>query len=154
MEARTPFDIALSKALSASEVAAALVDLLPKGLRIDVVQDIDRLQCEAAAILAEVNDSDDPAWPCILTVYVCREDSQLTPYPDLRIAGHLWRRFGTDALCDTYSFAGELDPQDPYWALALVEGRWHLASTVHTKLMDERATGSIKLIRDVEVPPC
>jgi hypothetical protein len=160
MATPTSFEIVLSRTLNPNEVSGALAKLLPNGLRIDVAQDMDGLPSEPGAIWALIDTSNDPAWPCIFNVLVCREECQLTPYPDLRIAMHLGRVFGTDALCDTYPFVGELDPHDPYWSLAYVEGSWHLASTAGTPLMgpytDGKKTfqgdGRIQLRRPVTLP--
>lgn len=152
----TSFDIVLSKLLSPGDVAAALTDLVPNGCGIDVGRDVADLPTEPGAIWAIVGASDDPAWPCIVNVLVCRDECRLTPFPDLRIAVHLRERFGTDALCGTQPFVGELDPLDPYWSLAYVGGSWHLASTVGTPLMGPYSDGPgqapVRLLRPIEVP--
>jgi hypothetical protein len=84
----------------------------------------------------------------------------LGPFPDVRIAERLWQRFATNSLCDVYPFAGDLDPHDPYWSLACIEGRWYLASTCGTRLMGPYTEGAskipgddkVRLIRPVTVP--
>ncbi len=154
------FDIVLSKALNPNDIAAAFADLIPAGLRVDVRHDLSELPDEPGAIWALAGSTDDPAWPYVLNVLVCRDECGLGPYPDLRVATRLWERFGADALCGTYPFAGELDPQDPYWSLAYISGRWYLASTAGTRLMGPYTDGvrafpgdaAVQLVRPVTVP--
>src|SRR5262245_3064216 len=117
------FEITLSKTVSAVDLAGALSELIPPGLRVDVRPEMADLPEEPGAIWALVFVNDDPAWPCVLSAQVCRDECDLGLYPDLRVAAHLWRRFGTDSLCSTYPFVGELDPQDPYWSLACLSGQ-------------------------------
>jgi hypothetical protein len=154
------FDIVLSKLLDPCDFAAGFAELIPAGLRVDVRRDLSEFPDEPGAIWAMLGSTDDPAWPCILKVLVCRDECKLGPYPDLRVAVVLWERFGADALCGTYSFAGELDPYDPYWSLAYISGSWYLASTCGTRLMgpytdgvrEFPGDGAIKLVRPVVVP--
>ncbi|MGL4419181.1 MAG: hypothetical protein ACRCZF_00825 [Gemmataceae bacterium] len=154
------FDIVLSKPLAPDTIAAALGDLVSPGPRVDVQRDMADLPDEPGAVWALVGGTDDPAWPCVLNVLVCRSDCGLGPYPDLRIAARLCERFGADALCGTYPFAGEVDPHDPYWSLACVGGRWYLASTAGTRLMGPYTDGirdcpgeeAVRLVRPVVVP--
>ncbi|VTR99439.1 hypothetical protein [Tuwongella immobilis] len=156
----TSFDIMLSKPLAPDDLAAALADLIPPSLRVDVRWDIADLIDEPGALWALVGDTHDPAWPRVLSVLVCREECGLGPYPDLRVAVRLWERFGADALCGTYPFAGERDPNDPYWSLACIGGRWYLASTCGTRLMGPYTDGTrvfpgdeaVRLVRPVAVP--
>lgn len=154
------FDIVLSKPIAPDDLVAALAELIPPGLRVDVRRDVADLPDEPGAVSATVSGTDDPAWPCILKVHMFGEKCRLGPYPDLRIAAYLWERFGADALCDTYPFVGELDAHNPYWSLACVGGRWHLASTSGTRLMGPHTDGTrefpgdaaIRLVRPVAVP--
>jgi hypothetical protein len=154
------FDIVLSKPLTPGDLSAALASLIPLGLRVDVGQDLAEFPDEPGAIWALVGGTDDPAWPCVLNVLVSRDECGLGPYPDLRVAIHLWERFGADSLCGTYPFAGELDPHDPYWSLACVGGQWYLASTSGTRLMGPYTDGvqkffgdeAVRLVRPVTVP--
>ena len=154
------FDIVLSRLLTPSDIAAALADLIPSGLRVDVQSSVDGLPHEPGAIWAIASGTDDPDWPCVLNVLACCTECELGPYPDLRIAAHLWERFGVDALCGTYPFAGELAPHDPYWSLACVGGQWHLASTAGTRLMGPYTDGTcefpgtdpVRLVRPLVVP--
>src|SRR4051794_41184457 len=154
------FDIVLSKSLSPDELASALADLIAPSLRVDVRRDMAELPDEPGPIWALVRGSDDPAWPCVLNVLVCRDECGLGPFPDLRVAARLWERFGADALCGTYPFASELDPHDPYWSLASVGGQWYLASTSGTRLMGPYTDGTrrfpgeeaVRLVRPVVVP--
>ena len=95
------FDIVLSRPLSPDDLAAAFADLISPGLGVDVLGDIADLPDEPGAVWAIVGGTDDPAWPCVLNVLVCRDECGLGPYPDLRVAARRWERFGADALCGT-----------------------------------------------------
>lgn len=89
-----------------------------------------------------------------------RDECKLGPYPDLRIAAKLWKKFGANSLCGTYPFVGDLDPHDPYWSLACVGGQWYLASTCGTRLMgpytdavrEYPGEDTIRLVRPIVVP--
>ncbi len=154
------FDIVLSKMLAPGEIVAALAELIPAGLQVDVRQDMAELPDELGAVWALVGNTDDPAWLCVFKVLVCHDDCGLGPYPDLLVASKLWERFGADALCSTYPFVGELDPDDPYWSLACLGGRWYLVSTAGTRLMGPYTDGvnefpgndAVRLVRPVAVP--
>lgn len=60
----------------------------------------------------------------------------------------------------TYPFAGELDPDDPYWSLACIKGRWYLVSTEGMRLMGPYTDGveeflgdeMVRLVRPVSLP--
>ncbi len=58
------------------------------------------------------------------------------------------------SLCYVYPFVGDLDPHDPYWSLACIEGRWYLSSTCSTRLMGEDMdrADEIRVIRPVTIP--
>jgi hypothetical protein len=153
-------DIVLSKPFAPEEMAAALTELLPQNLKIDVCREMGDMPERPGAIWALVCTTDDPAWPCVLNCLVCGDECGLGPYPDLRIAAWLSQHLGVDALCSTYDFAGNLDPHDPYWALACIGGRWYLGSTCGTRLMGPYTDGvdsfpgteQVRLVRPVEVP--
>jgi hypothetical protein len=154
------FDIVVSKSLRPDELASALADLIPHGLRVDVRRDLTELPDEPGAVWALIGGTDDPSWPCVLNVLVCRDECGLGPYPDLRVAAWLWERFGADSLCGTYPFVGELGPHDPYWSLACVGGRWYLASTAGTRLLGPYTDGArelpgeeaVRLVRLIMLP--
>jgi hypothetical protein len=153
-------DIVLSKTFAPDALAAALTDLIPGGMRVDVRTDIADLPDEPGAIWAVVYETDDPEWPCHLSILACSAECGLGPYPGLRIAAYFSKQFGVNSLCGTYPFVGDLDPYDPYWSLACVDGRWHLASTAGTRLMGSYTDGvqefpggeSVRLVRAVSVP--
>jgi hypothetical protein len=154
------FDIVLSKTLAPDATAGAISNLIPSGLRVDVRTDIADLPDEPGAVWAVVYETNDPDWPCYLSVLVCADACELGAYPDLRIAEYFSRQFDVSSLCSTYPFAGDLDPQDPYWSLACIGGQWHLASTCGTRLMGPYTDGvrefpgsnQVRLVRSVSVP--
>jgi hypothetical protein len=150
---QTSFGIVLSRALSSDELTAVIGELTPACHSVDVRTDVTALSAKPGAFWALVESTDDPDWPCLLDVFGCGDELGLGSFPDLRMASHLCKRLGVDALCGTYPFVGALHPHDPYWSMACIEGRWYLASTVDTRLMNERSTGVIKLIREIEIPP-
>lgn len=154
------FDIVLSRRLVPSDLTDVLTALIPRGLRVDIGSSIADLPDRPGAIWAVVSETQDSEWPCLVSVWACHDECGLEPYPDLRIAEHLWKQIGVDSLCGTYPFARNLDPHDPYWSLACVGGRWHLASTEGTRLMGPYTDGirhfagdkSVRLVRPVSVP--
>jgi hypothetical protein len=160
---RTSFDIIISKNLSDGALVRALEELLPEGVRVDVARGAADLPTDPGAFWASLESTCDPRWPVSLGCSVVAAACDLRSYPDLKIAGWLAKRLGVDSLCGTYPFAGELDPLDPYWFLACVDGRWHLASAAGTKLMGAYSDGSgtipeipgretVRLVRAVELP--
>lgn len=154
----TNFDIVLSRHVLPREATAALAELLP-GLRIDVANSFSELPDEPGELWATIEPTHDPDWPCSLNC-VCRDECGLGEYPDLRVADWLSRRLVVNCLCGVYPFAGDLDPQDPYWWLACVGGAWHLADADGTRLMGPYTDGShtfpgdqpVRLVRPVSLP--
>ncbi len=88
------------------------------------------------------------------------DNSRLGKYPDLRLAEALSIRFGVKLLCDTNGLIPGLDPHDPYWSLAHVDGNWYLADTYDTRLMGPYTDGTttfpgdqkVRLKQRVELP--
>ncbi|HEY1399046.1 hypothetical protein [Roseateles sp.] len=141
------FEITLSARLTPGQVMEAFADLVPLGARIDVQ---DEFPEELGKVWAQIKGTDDPDWPSFLSV-MCADDCGLGSHEDLTLAVRLWARFGVNALCHTYPFVEEVDPRDPYWALACIEGRWHLADTSGTRLWGD-GDGKVRLVRAVEIP--
>ncbi len=142
------FEITLSMTLSPEQIAQAFTDLVPSGARVDVQSEFPD---EPGAVWVQILKSEDPHWPCVLAVS-CLDDSGLSPYGDLQIANRLWERFGADSICSTHLFVEEgLDPRDPYWALACIEGQWHMADTCGTRLTGT-GSGKVTLLRPVNIP--
>lgn len=154
------FSIVLSKRLALDDLVAVIADLVTPGSRIDVRSSWADLPDDPGGVWAAVESTDDPGWPSVLNVLVCHDGYGLGPYPDLRLAARLWERFGADSLCGTYPFAGDPDPNDPYWSLACVGGRWYLASTGGTRLMGPYTDGArsfpggspVRLVRPIVAP--
>jgi hypothetical protein len=155
MLSRNEFSLTLSKILTTDTIVANFRHLIPAGLKIDVFSALDTPD-EVGAIWAWLDETEDPAWPCVVNV-ICSQECQLGAYPDLRLAEELSQHSGCQVLTETYPFAGDLDPHDPYWALAYVEGQWYLADTVNTPLMGpdmdgQEGTGAVKLVRPITIP--
>lgn len=154
------FDVVLSRTLSPEEITAALADLLPSGLQIDVKRGMEELPDEPGAVRAIVGPTNDPDWPCVVNVLVCSDDCGLGRYPDLSIASWFSCRLDVNSLCDTHDLVAGLDQHDPYWSLACIGGRWYLASTSGTPLMGPYTDGlqtfpgdeKVQLLRNIELP--
>ncbi|MCH0566593.1 MULTISPECIES: hypothetical protein [unclassified Streptomyces] len=151
------FNMAFSRSLTVDDVVAMLGEVVPPGTQL-LVQDGDwDVPDEVTGLWARLRDTGDPAWPLALEVLVCPCD--LGPYPDLRVAEHIGARLGMDVLCDVDPAVCEVDPSDPYYVLALVGGRWFLASTAGTRFAGPYTDGSrewpgdkaVALIRPVVV---
>ncbi|MCF1592934.1 hypothetical protein [Streptomyces muensis] len=155
------FSITLSRAFSVAEVAATFMELIPPGLHLVVQPPGADVPDNTGSLWASLEPTDDPAWPLGLVVHVYECD--LGPNPDLRLAEHIAERFDVDVLCGVDPSLVDVDPQDPYYRLALVGGRWYLASTAYTRLMgpyvtrdaggfrEELGNEPVKLIRPVVV---
>ena len=155
------FSITVSRALTVAEVAATFMELIPPGLQLVVQPPGADVPDNTGRLWASLEPTDDPAWPLGLVVHVCECD--LGPYPDLRLAEHIGERFDVDVLCGVDPSLVDVDPQDPYYRLALVGGRWYLASTAYTRLMgpyltrdadgfrEELGNEPVKLIRPIVV---
>ncbi|MFE7493125.1 hypothetical protein [Kitasatospora sp. NPDC057541] len=127
------FTITVSRALTVADVVATFVELAPPGAQLVVQPPGADVPDDVGSLWASLEPTEDPAWPLGLVVHVHAFD--LGPHPDLRLAQHIGERFGLDVLCGAHPSLVDVDPQDPYYALALVAGRWFLASTAHTRLM-------------------
>jgi hypothetical protein len=126
------FDITLSRILTADDLVDTFSRLIPDGLKIDVFPESDTPE-EVGAIWAYMEETNDPDWPCSVMVIHYGDECELGDYPDLRIAEYLHKYFGCNVLLfDVHSFVSDLDPQDPYWALAYVNGQWYFADTCDT----------------------
>ncbi|MET9088112.1 hypothetical protein ABZX77_40580 [Streptomyces sp. NPDC004237] len=155
------FSITVSRPLTVAEVVAVFVALTPPGLQLVVQPPGADVPDPMGSLWAGLEPTGDPAWPLGLVVHVYECD--LGPYPDLRLAEHIGERFGADVLCGVDPSLVDVDPWDPYYALALVGGRWYLASTAGTRLMapyiscgadgfrTEPGDEPVKLIRPVVV---
>ncbi|MEU6227975.1 hypothetical protein [Streptomyces sp. NPDC047042] len=155
------FSITVSRPLTVAEVVAAFVALTPPGLQLVVQPPGADVPDDMGSLWAGLEPTEDPAWPLGLVVHAYECD--LGPYPDLRLAEHIGERFGADVLCGVDPSLVDVDPWDPYQALALVGGRWYLASTAGTRLMgpytscgadgfrNEPGDEPVKLIRPVAV---
>lgn len=155
------FSIVFSKVLSLESIVSALAELIRAELRINVQHDVNSLPDDPGAIWALLEDTDDASWPCVLKVMIYRPECGLGAYPDLKIASHIGNRYRCNVLCGTYPFVGELDPHDPYWSLAWIDGEWYLVSTAGTRLMGPYTNGkdkfpgndSVRMIRPIAIPP-
>ena len=107
-----------------------------------------------------ITSTSDSYWPCVFECSSCPDDTELGGYPELRIAEHLFKTYSVNCLCQNCDFVEGLDPQDPYWSVAHVNGRWYLASTAGTPLMGPYSDGTreypgekeVKLLRELKVP--
>lgn len=126
------FSITVSRPLTVADVAAVFVAFTPPGAQLVVQPPGADVPDDMGSLWAILEPTEDPAWPLGLVVHVYECD--LGPYPDLRLAEHIGERFGVDVLCGVHPSLVDVDPYDPYYALALVGGRWHLASTAGTRL--------------------
>ena len=149
------FSITVSRSLTVDHVFGLFEELIPAGLQLVVQPDDADIPDDMGDLWIRLVDNEDPAWPLSLDV-VGGYDCGLGPYPDLRVAEHMGERPGVDALCGVDPAVSGVDPLDPYYRLALVGGRWYLASVALTRLMGPDTEGSlhgepVKLIRPVVV---
>ncbi|MFJ6723861.1 hypothetical protein ACIQPQ_03005 [Streptomyces sp. NPDC091281] len=127
------FTVTVSRSLSVAEVAAVCARWVVPGPELVVQAPGAEVPDVVGRLWAGLEPTGDPAWPLGLVVHLHPRD--LGPCPDLRFAEHLRERYGVDVLCGVPPSLVDVDPYDPYYALALVGGRWHLASTAGTRLM-------------------
>ena len=149
------FSITVSRSLTVDHVVDVFEDLIPTGLRLVVQPDDADVPDNTGDLWIRLVDNEDPRWPLSLDV-VGGYDCGLGPHPDLRVAEHMGERLGVDVLCGVDPSVSDVDPSDPYYRLALVGGRWYLASVAFTRLTgpdtaDSLHDESVKLIRPVVV---
>ncbi|MEV7289520.1 hypothetical protein AB0O01_34070 [Streptomyces sp. NPDC093252] len=146
------FSLTVSRPLSVADVVALFAALAPPGLPLLVQPPGGEVPDDVRGVWVTLEPTRDPAWPLSLAVHVHEFD--LGPHPDLRLAEHIAARFRADVLCGAEPALTGVDPDDPYYALALVGGRWHLASTAFTRLHasgEEPDDEPVMLIRPVAV---
>ena len=157
------FNVVLSKALSLAEWRTIIVRCIGVGARFDLAADGGALAYEADVAWFLVSVTSDAHWPQNLACLNLPESLALGLHVDMEIAEAAATAHGTDALCDVRALpgVGDLDPQDPYWALALIGHKWFLVSTAGTSLMgpyiwgdgtETPGTASVKIIREVKPP--
>ncbi|MFF7275103.1 hypothetical protein [Streptomyces griseorubiginosus] len=149
------FSITVSRSLTVEHVVDVFEDLIPTGLQLVVQPDDADVPDNTGDLWIRLVDNEDPRWPLSLDV-VGGYDCGLGPYPDLRVAEHMGERLGVDVLCGVDPSVSDVDPSDPYYRLALVGGRWYLASVAFTRLTEPDTADSshdepVKLIRPVVV---
>lgn len=154
------FDIVLPRAASPEEIRLALSSSVPsESLRVQA--SAVELTFEPNIFSATVDATADPLWPCAVFVWVCPSELGMGKHPELRVAFELCYALKCDALCGVQSFVEGIDPRDPYYSTAYVDGNWYLASTVGTPLMGPHTDGtksfsgdaSIRLVRLLNIPP-
>jgi len=151
------FTVAVSRPLAVGDVVAMFAELIPPGLPIVVQAAGADVPDDVGSLWARLEPTEDPVWPLDLVMWV--HECDLGPYPDLRVAELLAERFGVDVLCGVDPAVVDVDPHDPFYSLALIGGRWYLASTAGTRLMgpytdgirEEPGDEPVKLIRPVVV---
>jgi len=135
------FDIVVSRVVSTEELERLLSELLP-GCEVGVTRRGEAVPEEFPAVLVTLGETNDPDWPCVLEFTAFPDDSPLGECPDLRLAEYLSPRLGVSSLCDPAGLVPGLDPCDPYWFLARVEGRWYLADASNSPLMGPYTDGT------------
>ncbi|MFI5532015.1 hypothetical protein ACIA8O_26125 [Kitasatospora sp. NPDC051853] len=152
------FSITVSRALGVADVRATFEESVRPGLRTVVELDGGGPPDLTGDLWVGLVVTTDPAWPLSLDV-LGADDCGLGPHPDLRVAERLAECHGVDVLCGVDPAFVDVDPQDPYYRLALVGGRWYLASTAGTRLAGPYAAPDedgfrddpVELIRQVEM---
>ena len=149
------FSITVSRSLTVDHVVDVFEDWIPTGVQLVVQPDDADVPDNTGDLWIRLVDNEDPRWPLSLDV-VGGYDCGLGPHPDLRVAEHMGERLGVDVLCGVDPSVSDVDPSDPYYRLALVGGRWYLASVAFTRLTgqdtaDSLHDESVKLIRPVVV---
>ena len=122
------YDITLSRIISEEEVrqAITLFDPTIESISVDDY---------SANCWFEINQTNDKKWPCSIMAFA-DNDSFWTKTVDIDFAELLFDKFKLNSIvfnmCELIS---GIDPQDPYWCLALINGDWYFADTSGMKLM-------------------
>lgn len=155
------FDIVLSKAASAQEIRLALTLVVPNE-KLDIQSGVEDLVFESNVLSATIDKTADFLWPCLVSIWICPDDLGLGEHPAIRITSGLCQAINCNALWfgEVSAFVEGIDPHDPYYSLANVDGEWYLASTAGTPLMGPYTDGtrsipgdaSVSLVRPIKVP--
>ena len=97
-----------------------------------------------ATVGFDFHDSHDPKWPTVVCVSTDRPPLSLDIGP-LLLAEYLWHHKWINSITDTCGLIADLDPQDPYWALAYVDGQWYFADTFGIALDGLYDNGNAKI---------
>lgn len=155
------FEIVLSKAASAQEIRLALASSVPDE-KLDIQTGVEDLAFESNVLSATIDKTADSLWPCVVSIWICPDDLGLGEYPEIQIATRLCQALNCNALSfgEVSAFVESIDPRDPYYSLALVDGGWYLASTAGTPLMGPYTDGTrsfpgdatVRLVRPIDIP--
>ena len=152
------FEIVVSEMIVPQIVEALLSGLLPDTSI--VVTNGPEVPEPFPDVWVRLDTTNDSAWPWVLQFFSFPDRTELGSYPDLAIAECLFRRQGANSLCSTSdALVNGLNPQDPYWYLALVGGEWYLADACDTPLMGPYTDGTrtisgskqVRLVKKLEL---
>lgn len=141
--ATVSLEFLITRMLSASEVAQLVAEAIPGYQAVDIFSSE---EWSSQTITYSVHESEDlERWVCLLSLYNFPENSKYDDFVEIALAEQLYEKFSVNVIIATNDIVSGLDPYDPYWCLALVDGVWYFASSAESRFMvgDE----------DVSLPP-
>ena len=126
-------------------------DLYPGAEVMDMEQVLakDGSPCDVWFEIQETADTE--RWKYNVNFYVLPAHGALGKYPDIKLSEIFYQTYQWNCLIDTNYLFENMDYLDPYWAVALVNGRWYLADTAKTKLMGPYMDGNEEYAGEREV---
>lgn len=118
------FEIVLSREISDIELRQTLLLLVPTA----IVKSIHEYDFSKSTVSYDIKPTNDPEWPCCINIYTSLIPLSLETGP-IELAEILFREFSINSIIDTCGIVSGIDPQDPFWCLAHIDGGWHFADT-------------------------
>ena len=111
-----------------------------------------------SAVVTSIAKTNDAEWPTLACIH-SQLDSLCSGTAPISFANSVQDVLGANCITDTCGLVDGLDPDDPYWCLANINGKWHFGSTCGMPLdgpfTDGRETtagfGKLKLLKQVEM---
>ncbi|MEZ5944883.1 MAG: hypothetical protein R3C18_26160 [Planctomycetaceae bacterium] len=117
------FELIASDNVLPDQIATVIADLCP-GLTIALLDS----DTENADVYFSLTKTDDVDWPVLIYISTLHPPLSFDTGA-VTFAEALHEKLKLDCITDTCGLVFGLDPHDPYWALAHINGQWHFAST-------------------------
>lgn len=148
------FEITLDKEIEKSELNSVILNIEPLA---KICNDV--LNCDAESnVLAETSSTNDSKWSCRVTI-TSKFNSLCSETAPIDFVQTVHRILGLNCIMYNCEFVSGLDPQDPYWCFAYIDGVWYFASTAGMPLMGSyfgayssfAGSSDIKLLKSVDL---
>lgn len=103
-------------------------------------------------IWVDIQETEDAeGWKYAIEFNAFPKNEDLGNYPDIKLSELFYQTYQWNCLISTHYFFKNMDYYNPYWEVALVDGKWYLADSAGTKLMGPYSDGEREYAGDREL---